>query len=409
MRIAFMVGQFPALSETFILNQITGLIDRGHEMTILAERASGEAKEHPDVAQYRLHRLTRYERLPDNLLHRAIGLPSRWKLDGAGLRSLNVARYGMDSLSLRLPWASGAWGRGLDFDIVQCHFGALGRKAVLLRAIGALKGKIVTAFHGEDITNYPRRFRGNHYAPLFAAGDSFLPVSGRWNDALLAMGCPSDRIRVHRMGVDAAKFSHTDRAPRAGAKLRLVSVARLVEKKGIGDALQAAARLSVDFDYVVAGDGPLRPELEARARGLGIAEKVKFLGALTHGQVIALLQSADIVLTPSVTGADDDIEGIPVTMMEGMACGLPVVSTWHSAIPDLVADGVSGFLVSEHDIDGLADRLVRLAADPALRSRMGEAGRTIVLREFDIATLNDRLEAHYAELLVSGSAVRIPV
>jgi colanic acid/amylovoran biosynthesis glycosyltransferase len=403
MRIAFMIGQFPSLSETFILNQITGLLDRGHTVSILAERASGEAQVHPDVERYRLRECARYELLPESVVGRAFGLASRWRPDHPGIRSLDVWHYGMEAASLRLAWASVGWGRGLDFDIVQCHFGALGRKAVLLREIGALKGKIVTAFHGEDITNYPRRFRGSLYAPLFATGDSFLPISPRWNEALLAMGCPSERIRVHRMGIDTTKFSPSDRASRTDAKLRLVSVARLVEKKGLDDALLAAARLNVDFDYIIAGEGPLQSALEARARALGIADRVKFVGALAQAEVMPLLQSADILLAPSVTAGDGDIEGIPVTIMEAMACGLAVLGTRHSAIPELVADGVCGFLAAEHDIESLSDRLTQLAADPALRSRMGKAGRDIVLRDFDIAKLNDRLAAHYAELLVSDA------
>jgi colanic acid/amylovoran biosynthesis glycosyltransferase len=126
---------------------------------------------------------------------------------------------------------------------------------------------------------------------------------------------------------------------------------------------------------------------------------VRFVGAVRQDEVAKLLESADVYLAPSLTASDGDIEGIPVSIMEAMAAGLPVVSTQHSAIPELVTDGVSGFLAAERDISGLADYLTMLANDPGLRARMGAAGRDIVVREFEIDALNDELERRYRDLL----------
>jgi colanic acid/amylovoran biosynthesis glycosyltransferase len=301
-------------------------------------------------------------------------------------------------------------GDAAEFDIIQCHFGALGLKAVLLREIGALRGKIVTAFHGEDITNYPQRFGGNHYAKLFASGDLFLPVSPRWNDALMAMGCPPDRIHTHRMGVDLGQFPQRSPARTGGGALRILTIGRLVEKKGIADAILSVAGLMTDVEYEIIGDGPLRANLEILARTHGVAGKVRFVGAQTRDQIVTRLQRADVFLAPSVTGRDGDIEGIPVTIMEAMASGVPVVSTRHSAIPDLVADGVSGFLVGEHDVAALTNRLAVLAADPGLCARMGRSGRDIVAREFEMGALTTRLENHYRALIhAENTGVRGPV
>src|SRR5204863_230843 len=121
---------------------------------------------------------------------------------------------------------------------------ARGVKAAWLRRIGALRGRIVTAFHSDDIVCYPRRFRGNVYAPLFAEGDLFLPESNRGKEELLAMGCPAARLRVHRMGVDMRRFPTPVRHQTRGS-LTILTVARLVEKKGIADAIQAVAGLAV--------------------------------------------------------------------------------------------------------------------------------------------------------------------
>ena len=244
-----MVGTFPALSETFILNQITGLIERGHSVSIFAERTSRDAEEHPDVERFGLRRLTRYESLPDRFSARLARLPRAWRPSAAALRALNVARYGGNAASLRLSWAVRMVDGAGDFDVIQCHFGALGLKAALLRELGALTGKIVTAFHGEDITNYPRQFRGNVYAPLFEHGDLFLPISARWNSELIALGCPPSRIRVHRMGVDLRHFpplAPRSAVGRSDGRLRIITVARLVEKKGVGVAIRALAAMDAD-------------------------------------------------------------------------------------------------------------------------------------------------------------------
>jgi colanic acid/amylovoran biosynthesis glycosyltransferase len=404
MKIAFMVGEFPALSETFILDQITALIARGHTVSILAEREGRDPEEHPDVARFALRAITRYERLPDGFLRRLAALPSAWRGTAAHWRALDVARFGGMAASLRLSWGVHLCDDDGDFDIVQCHFGALGLKAVLLRRIGALRGRIVTAFHGEDVTNYPRRFRGNHYAELFAHGDLFLPISARWNAQLEAMGCPREKIRVHRMGIDLRNFPARATRP-ASPVVRLLSVSRLVEKKGIGDAIRAVARCAVPVEYVVAGDGPLRAELEALARELNVAPRVRFVGAQMREQVAALLAEADVFVAPSVTAADGDIEGIPVSIMEAMAAGLPVVSTHHSAIPELVGDGVTGMLVPERDVGALARCIDALASDVLRRERMGAAGRARVAESFEIGALTAQLEAHYRALSPDGAAL----
>ena len=401
MKIAFFVGRFPVLSETFVLNQITSLIERGHDVSIFAEQDGGEASTHPDVDRFGLRNRVRYERMPDRAAARARQLPALWTSGQAARRTLNPIRYGRDAASLRLAWTARFLQEAPSFDIIHCHFGALGLKATRAREVGALRGRIVTAFHGEDVTNYPKRFRPGLYSPLFEQGDLFLPISARWNDSLMAMGCPPERIRVHRMGVDLRRF--VPRSSGSQQRVRIATVGRLVEKKGIEDAIMALSTVRTPFEYLVAGDGPLRNQLEALARERLPAGAVHFLGAQTQDAVIPLLQSADIFLAPSVTGADGDIEGIPVSIMEAMALALPIVSTRHSGIPELVSHGVSGLLLEEHDIAGLSSALSDLAADPALRARFGAAGRAIVASEYNVATLTDRLIDLYSEAIARQS------
>ena len=401
MKIAFLLGEFPVLSETFVLNQITSLIERGHDVSIFAERIGHGPEVHPDVDRFGLRNRVRYELMPDRTIGRALRLHEICAAGRSAGRALNVIRYGSEAASLRLAWTARFFHGSPPFDIIHCHFGALGSKAARAQEIGALRGRIVTAFHGEDIVNYPKRFRRGLYEPLFERGDLFLPISTRWNEALIAMGCPASRIHVHRMGVDLRRF--VQRPPRTRDRVRIVSVGRLVEKKGIADAIVALSTISAPFEYVVAGDGPLRQQLETLARQRLPAESFRFLGAQTQDAIVPLLQSADIFLAPSVTAADGDIEGIPVAIMEAMAAGAAVVSTRHSGIPELVEHDVSGLLVEEHDIAGLSSAVSALVGDPIRRTRMGAAGRAIVAADYDVGPLTDRLVDLYQGVLANRS------
>jgi colanic acid/amylovoran/stewartan biosynthesis glycosyltransferase WcaL/AmsK/CpsK len=407
MRVAFLLGDFPALSETFVLDQITGLIDRGHAVDVYAENSRHECTMHPVIAKYGLLGRTQYERLPSSRGRRLLGAlrllaPSR-RL-ATGLRTLNVPRYGAQASSLRLLYAVQPLLPRRSYDIVHCHFAGNGLKAVLLRDLGVLDGKIVTSLHGVDVTAHSRIYGRRQFQRLFATGDLFLPISGRWTDLLVAMGCDPTKVVIHRMGVDCRRFPFIPRRSRAGAAFRIVTVARLVEKKGIEDGIQAVERMKRagdDVEYLVVGEGPLFGALqrtidERRASGF-----VSLLGARSQDEVEATLRSADVFLAPSFTATDGDIEGIPVSIMEAMASGLPVVATAHSAIPELVADAVSGYLVAERDIEGMVRGLRHLLARPDVRLSMGREGRRIIERDFNVDRLNDRLVDIYESLAAS--------
>jgi len=372
MRVAVVVRTFPTLSETFVLNQVTGLIDRGCDVTVLA-RDAGEA--HPEFEQYGLRDKTVYhERL--SLRHPV-----------TAIRALKYGAHGR-----RVLQAYGAASKLEPFDVIHCHFGPLGLLAVRLRELGGIQGRIVTTFHGFDITAAVQEKGEGVYAELFEKGDLFLPISELWHRRLIELGCPAERIAVHRMGIDLERFRFG--ACDIGTPLELVSVTRLTHKKGLEYSIRAVAALCAEgrnVHYRIAGDGPLRPELEALIQELGVAGKVELLGAIDQDAAAALLASADVLLAPSVTAPNGDMEGIPVALMEAMATGLPVVTTRHSGIPELVTHNVSGYLAAEHDVDGLADGIRTICDNPAIASEWAEAARRTVQERHDIEGLNDQL------------------
>ena len=158
---------------------------------------------------------------------------------------------------------------------------------------------------------------------------------------------------------------------------------------------------------VIAGDGPLRNDLERMVTDLGLGAEVHLAGPKTRDEVLTLLGEAHLLVAPSVTAASGETEGIPNVLKEAMATGIPAIGTWHSGIPELVTDGVSGLLVPERDVDALAEALVTLVDHPGRWPAMGLAGRQRVEAEFDSDKLNKDLVELYEQLLLEASR-RLP-
>jgi len=399
-RVAWLTALFPVLSEIPFLNQIVGLLDRGHQVDIYADGPQSGGAFHPDVARLDLQSRTRYPiRWPSGRLE-------RWR---AAARLLAAHRGRERRILLRTLDPSAYWHRAwtLDqlrrtarflpvrpYDICYCAFGMDAPHALRLRRLGVLGGELVVAFRGADTTKYVARRGPRVYAGTFRRARLLLPVCEFLGRRLVELGAPAERIVVHRTGIDLRRWPYRERRPTAMASLRLVSVGRLVEKKGIAQVLRAlriAADQGVTPRYRVFGDGPLRERLEALANQLGLAGQVTFEGRREQEQLREGLDCADALVAASVTAADGDEEGIPNVLKEAMASGMPVVGTRHAGIPELIEDGVSGWLVPERDEAALAAAFARLAAEPQRWPAMGRAGREKVEREYDIHRLNDRL------------------
>ncbi|WP_435952983.1 colanic acid biosynthesis glycosyltransferase WcaL [Dryocola sp. BD626] len=364
MKVGFFLLKFPVASETFVLNQIVAFIDMGYEVEIVAIQKGDLAHTHAAFKEYRLAEKTTWlmdepEGKVAKLQSRALNT-LRGSLRPRTWRALNAKRYGEEARNLILSSICGRNSQTLRADVYIAHFGPAGVTAAKLRELGLLKGKIATVFHGIDISG---REALAHYTPeyqkLFTRGDLMLPISNLWAGRLEKMGCPPAKIAVSRMGVDMDRFSL--RPVKAPAKtLEIISVARLTEKKGLHVAIEACRLLKergVDFRYNILGIGPWETRLRTLIEQNQLDDVVFMPGFKPNHEVKAMLDEADLFLLPSVTGEDGDMEGIPVALMEAMAVGIPVVSTVHSGIPELIDAGESGWLVPEYDVVALADRL----------------------------------------------------
>jgi colanic acid/amylovoran biosynthesis glycosyltransferase len=286
------------------------------------------------------------------------------------------------------------------YDVIHCHFGQNGSTAVLLRAIGALSGKIVTTFHGFDLTSHINRYGRETYRNLFEEGDLFLPISERWKNRLIQLGCNENKILVHRMGINIKNLGEIVRQDRKNGSTIILSVARLVEKKGIDYGIKAVAMLKDEFrelQYIIIGDGIMRNELQGLIEKHQMQKNVKLLGWMVQDEVFKIMRKTNVFLAPSVTSRTGSQEGIPVVLMEAMAHRLPVVATRHSGIPEIVIDGQNGFLADERDITGMADKIQYLIKNPEVSIRMGEEGRKLIESSYDIEKLNKKLIQIFSE------------
>lgn len=444
MRIAYVIPVFPEIHNTFVLNQITGMIDRGHEVDLYPLEVGDYDHAQRDVAAYDLRSRVVHLPIPHDRLARATKAaalllrPASWRRSVVGALD---PRRGQRTWSLVPLYTALSFVGREPYHAVHVQFGHLGPEVARLVAARGVAGALVTSFRGADATSHLPRHPAA-YRQLFRVGDAFLPVSEDLRTRVIASGAPAERTFVHHSGIDVGRFAFTRRGLGSGEAARLLFVGRLVEKKGVRYLLEALALLAGtahvaedataeaggavvaggadvaatlgtqastppgahDATLTVIGDGPERQELEATAERLHVASRVRFLGTLGHDQVREAMAAAHVLVAPSVTAASGDREGIPNVLKEAMATGLPVLATHHGGIAELVADGVSGYLVPERDAPALAARLRDLLARPDRMAQMGEAGRRAVEEGFDITRLNEVLERRYREAHATWAA-----
>ncbi|MBN1125374.1 MAG: glycosyltransferase [Sedimentisphaerales bacterium] len=406
MRIAFIINGFPTLSETFILEQIIGLLDRGHEVFIFAKRISPQPTTHFSISQYHLMQRVRYHTtVPKNKTARRFKalyylIKSFFQTP---LRTFHCFKYLSSDFEFRtypffftcLPMVC------KRIDIAHCHFGPNGNLGIALKQMGGAK-RVVTTFHGYDANCYPAETSPDVYMKLFHAGDAFTANTEFTKQRMVELGCDASKIQILPVGLNMTEFHYHEPSMEPNQPVRILTVARLVEKKGHLFALQALSNVIhkyPHFEYILVGEGPLENEIKQTANKLGLRSHVIFRGGLSREQVLEEYTKAHIFLLPSITAKNGDKEGQGLVLQEAQAMGLPVITTNHNGIPEGVLEGQSAFLVNEWDTEALTDKLGYLIENPQQWKPMGRAGRNYVEKKYDINTLNDRLVEMYKDLL----------
>ncbi len=295
-----------------------------------------------------------------------------------------------------------------EADLLHVYFGHTG--VHLLPFLVRTPIPCVVSFHGMDIQ--PREDRPG-YVEALKAMLQFLPLvlarSQSLKERLVELGCPPENIRINRTGIPMHAFPVVERAFPGDGKWRFAQACRLIEKKGLDVALRAFAEFTKQFPvahFTIAGDGPLRESLGQLVAELGLTAQVTFTGFLSEAQLCALYHASHAFLHPSQMTADQNQEGIPNSMLEAMATGLPVLATYHGGIPEAVRDNETGLLVEERDGDRLLDNLLRLAHEPGLWQRLGAAAAADVRLNFEHSAQIANLESIYDEAIRRGHPQR---
>jgi colanic acid/amylovoran biosynthesis glycosyltransferase len=248
-------------------------------------------------------------------------------------------------------------------QVIHAHFGPYALEILpVARALGI---PLVATFHGFDASTLLRKpAYVAQLKELFGYANIIAASQGK-AERLLKVGADPARLTVHYIGVPVDTFEFTERTPlgrkvERGESVELLQVSNFVEVKGHRYTLEAFARLLGDYPHcrlTLAGDGPLRRDMETKARQLGIADRVRFTGSVVTEEVARLMWAADIFVHHSVTPPAGDQEAATTVIAEAMASGLVTVGTRHGGIPEMIDHGVDGYLVVERDVDGYVDIL----------------------------------------------------
>jgi glycosyltransferase involved in cell wall biosynthesis len=395
-KLAYLTGEYPRASDTFIQREVAALRALGHEVDTCSIRTTGA--EHLVGPEQRDEHARTFKVLQ--------AAKSPLHLIRAHLRWMRTPRRYFSAL--RLAWTTAPKGiKGRLFNLI--YFAEAGVLAAHLadRGVEHLHNHIAKAsctvamlvnalsglpysftIHGPDIFFEPHHWRIDEKARRAA----FVAcISDFCRSQLMCFAAPSDWARFHivHCGVDPDRYAPADRTGQD-----LLFVGRLAAVKGVPLLLEAVARLQPrfpDMRLTLIGDGPERHTLENTARSLGVTDTVSFVGYRSQAEVAEALSTTDLFVLPSFA------EGVPVVLMESLAAQVPVVTTRIAGVPELVRHGENGLLVPPGNLDALTAAIADLLGDPASRAAFGHAGRQTVIAGYAIAQ-----EARWLSRLVAG-------
>ena len=410
MNVAYITSRFPKLTETFVLYEVVALNRQGVTTRIYPLLATRQQVVHPEVQAIadRTHHHP-FLSVPILLANarflwrspRTYGAALAEVLRGTwGSANFFIGAIGIFPKSVRIAYEVEAAG----VDHVHAHFANHPTVAALI--VHRLTG-IPFSFtaHGHDIHVERRMLREK------IAAASFAVMISDYNKRLVLDECPgtdAHKLHVLHCGADTEHFAPANR-PRQENLFSMVCVGSFIEVKGHRYLLEAGRLLKergVSFRCHLIGDGPGYGALLAQRAAAGLEREIILHGALPRPSVAQVMADSDVVVQPSVPTRRGSREGIPVSLMEGMACGLPAVASRISGIPELIDDGVNGILLPPRDSEALADALEQLARDSELRQRMGRSARHKILEQFDLARNAARLVALMRE--ADASVRRVP-
>ena len=398
MKILYLVGAFPLISESFIVNQIVDMIDRKHNIKIFSTQAIPPPY-HQSVIEHGLIEKTTFS----YYLSHADSLKKTMKLmfSSTTLFFSLPRLYFHIKLVERKSFNSSVlflieFLQKQKFDVVHVHFGFNAVLVERLKNMGLLKGaKFVTTFHGCDMHDVNKGL----YDKLFSAGDLFTVNSEYSKSKLIKLGCSPERIKTLPVGLDTFFFVKKQASVNQGV-FYLLFIGRLIELKAPDLLVRICVELkrrAFSFKCVIIGDGELKEKLQSQIKELELEKEVLLLGRLTQQQIIQEMQHADVFVYPGIYDKTGRAETQGLVIQEAQSMGLPVIVSNVGGVPEGLVNGETGFVVEEKDIEGFVEKICRLYSDRDLCFNMGEKGREFVIKNYDSRVLGDRLEKLYLE------------
>jgi colanic acid/amylovoran biosynthesis glycosyltransferase len=388
-RILYLTQSFSVLSQTFVYDRALALRERGHEVHVVTLKRR-MAQERP------------FDKV--DVLRKApwpVTLLASLRQDGlARLKMLLGDRQAVPLSATEASYLDDlrALVERIKPDYIHAEFGRMG---VLASHVTSPSRPLVVFMHGYDITALPKSAAWRRrYTRLWKREVTILTPSEFMRQKVIDLGASPQQVVVQQNGIDLDTWSCSDPGRRYAGKVSFLFVGRLIKKKGPRELVMAFARLrqlapEIDAELTLCGSGSLEKALQRDIARLGLQEVVHLRGAVSSNEVRQAMMQAHIMVQHSVETASGDMEGLPVSLTEAAASGLPIIATRHSGIPEIVVDGVNGFLVEEHDIEGMATRMVELARAPEKWSAFGRAGRALVEEKFG----SDAAIARYERLV----------
>lgn len=406
LRIAFLVSVFPSVSETFIVNQITDLIDRGHEVKIFAFERGIEGIVHQKIIRYGLVEKTVYfQDLHVSKLKRYFPflkfiISQRESLDRKRLlRNFPIRTHGLKAMNLqffyRLKWI-------LDegyFDIFHAHFGVNGAYLGEIKKKGFLKAtKLVTSFHGYDLAPKLLSQYREKYKYLFEEAD-LLTINTRYTKKILRQITQFKNMEILPVGLDTSEFVPKNITE---DKFQLLFVGRLVPFKAPNLAIDIVRSIILkgyrNIKLTIIGEGELMESLVEYVEQYNLEAYVEIKGALSQEDVVNTMRKADVFIMPGVYDKNERAENQGLVIQEAQAMELPVVISNAGGMKYGVLDGKTGFVVKEKDIEGFVEKIEIFLSNRELAKEMGKRGREFVVNNYDSRVLGDRLEKIYMDL-----------
>jgi len=292
----------------------------------------------------------------------------------------------------------------IDARLLHIYFGQIA--VHLLPLIRTWKNPSIVSFHGADVTvDMNKRGYRDATRQMLDVVKLVLVRSESLRRAVANLGCDPKKIEVQRTGIPLEEFPFRERSFPQNGEWRFVQAGRLIEKKGLPVTLRAFAIFQNQYPnatLTIAGEGPLLGQVQKLAHELNIQERVSFAGFISQEQLREIYYRSHIFLHPSQTGRDGNQEGIPNSMLEAMASGLPAFATQHGGIPEAIENGISGVLVPENNHEELARALLNAAQDQSFLSRIARSAGEIVRRNFDLHVQAQRLEDIYLRTIGTG-------